>query len=209
MIKKTLSKFILVFFFCSSSIASSMAFAQSSEESEVKIFIEKVGNQIINIANEKTLSEAKKREKIINEIDKVIDSEWIAKFVLGKNYKNLTDLQKKEFIQLYRDFMINTYGPKFKNYNGKKFSVNEVEKQSSFYIARGEFLPKDSNEPILTDFRVKKKDGKLYVLDFIAEGISLIETQRSEFNASIDNEGAEVFLKNLDSKVKKLKTNKK
>ena len=168
-----------------------------------------MGNKIINIAKEKNTSEAKIREKIINEIDMVIDSEWIAKFVLGKNYKNLNDQQKKQFISLYRDFMINTYGPKFKNYNGKKFTVNEVVKQNNFYIAKAEFLPKDSDTAILTDFRVRKKDSKLYILDFIAEGISLIETQRSEFNATIDSQGIEPFLKNLEEKVKKLKSNKK
>ena len=175
----------------------------------VLIFVEEIGNKIINIAGEKNISEAKIREKIIAEIDRVIDSEWIAKFVLGKNYKNLTDQQKLDFVRLYREFMINTYGPKFKNYNGKKFTVNEVTRQNSFFIAKAEFLPKESDNAIMTDFRVKKKDGKFFVLDFIAEGISLIETQRSEFNATIDQNGVEPFLKNLEQKVKNLKNNKK
>jgi phospholipid transport system substrate-binding protein len=179
------------------------------ELQEVKIFVEEIGNKIINIAGEKNIPEAKIREKIIAEIDRVIDSEWIAKFVLGKNYKNLTDQQKLDFVRLYREFMINTYGPKFKNYNGKKFTVNEVTRQNSFFIAKAEFLPKESDTAIMTDFRVKKKDGKFYVLDFIAEGISLIETQRSEFNATIDQNGVEPFLKNLDQKVRNLKNNKR
>ena len=199
-----LINFILISFYSFTSLAQEQA-----EIFEVKTFVEEMGNKIINIAKEKNTSEAKIREKIINEIDIVIDSEWIAKFVLGKNYKNLNDQQKKQFISLYRDFMINTYGPKFKNYNGKKFTVNEVVKQNNFYIAKAEFLPKDSDIAILTDFRVRKKDGKLYILDFIAEGISLIETQRSEFNATIDSQGIEPFLKNLEEKVKKLKSNKK
>jgi phospholipid transport system substrate-binding protein len=199
-----LINFILISFYSFTSLAQEQA-----EILEVKTFVEEMGNKIINIAKEKNTSEAKIREKIINEIDIVIDSEWIAKFVLGKNYKNLNDQQKKQFISLYRDFMINTYGPKFKNYNGKKFTVNEVVKQNNFYIAKAEFLPKDSDTAILTDFRVRKKDGKLYILDFIAEGISLIETQRSEFNATIDSQGIEPFLKNLEEKVKKLKSNKK
>ncbi len=199
-----LINFILISFYSFTSLAQEQA-----EILEVKTFVEEMGNKIINIAKEKNTSEAKIREKIINEIDMVIDSEWIAKFVLGKNYKNLNDQQKKQFISLYRDFMINTYGPKFKNYNGKKFTVNEVVKQNNFYIAKAEFLPKDSDTAILTDFRVRKKDGKLYILDFIAEGISLIETQRSEFNATIDSQGIEPFLKNLEEKVKKLKSNKK
>lgn len=199
-----LINFILISFYSFTSLAQEQA-----EILEVKTFVEEMGNKIINIAKEKNTSEAKIREKIINEIDIVIDSEWIAKFVLGKNYKNLNDQQKKQFISLYREFMINTYGPKFKNYNGKKFTVNEVVKQNNFYIAKAEFLPKDSDTAILTDFRVRKKDGKLYILDFIAEGISLIETQRSEFNATIDSQGIEPFLKNLEEKVKKLKSNKK
>lgn len=199
-----LINFILISFYSFTSLAQ-----EQNEILEVKTFVEEMGNKIINIAKEKNTSEAKIREKIINEIDMVIDSEWIAKFVLGKNYKNLNDQQKKQFISLYRDFMINTYGPKFKNYNGKKFTVNEVVKQNNFYIAKAEFLPKDSDNAILTDFRVRKKDGKLYILDFIAEGISLIETQRSEFNATIDSQGIEPFLKNLEEKVKKLKSNKK
>ena len=199
-----LINFILISFYSFTSLAQ-----EQNEILEVKTFVEEMGNKIINIAKEKNTSEAKIREKIINEIDIVIDSEWIAKFVLGKNYKNLNDQQKKQFISLYRDFMINTYGPKFKNYNGKKFTVNEIVKQNNFYIAKAEFLPKDSDTAILTDFRVRKKDGKLYILDFIAEGISLIETQRSEFNATIDSQGIEPFLKNLEEKVKKLKSNKK
>ena len=199
-----LINFILISFYSFTSLAQ-----EQNEILEVKTFVEEMGNKIINIAKEKNTSEAKIREKIINEIDMVIDSEWIAKFVLGKNYKNLNDQQKKQFISLYRDFMINTYGPKFKNYNGKKFTVNEIVKQNNFYIAKAEFLPKDSDNAILTDFRVRKKDGKLYILDFIAEGISLIETQRSEFNATIDSQGIEPFLKNLEEKVKKLKSNKK
>ena len=199
-----LINFILISFYSFNSLAQ-----EQNEILEVKAFVEEIGNKIINIAKEKNSTEAKIREKIIAEIDRVIDSEWIAKFVLGKNFKNLNDQQKKQFISLYRDFMINTYGPKFKNYNGKKFTVNEVVKQNNFYIAKAEFLPKDSDTAILTDFRVRKKDGKLYILDFIAEGISLIETQRSEFNATIDSQGIETFLKNLEEKVKKLKSNKK
>jgi len=199
-----LINFILISFYSFTSLAQEQA-----EILEVKTFVEEMGNKIINIAKEKNTSEAKIREKIIAEIDRVIDSEWIAKFVLGKNYKNLTDQQKLDFVRLYREFMINTYGPKFKNYNGKKFTVNEVTRQNSFFIAKAEFLPKESDTAIMTDFRVKKKDGKFYVLDFIAEGISLIETQRSEFNATIDQNGVEPFLKNLDQKVRNLKNNKR
>jgi phospholipid transport system substrate-binding protein len=184
---------------------NSLGFAAEQKSSEVKTFVEEVGNNIIKIAGESKLSESNKKDKIIAVIDTAIDSNWIARFVLGKNYKTATDPQKERFTKLYRDFMINTYGPKFKNYNGRSFTVNEVVEQGGFFIAKAEFLPKNSNVPISVDFRVKERDGKLAILDFIAEGVSLIETQRSEFNSAISQNGIEKFLNDLDTRVKKLK----
>lgn len=188
-----------------STFLASTSFAQGQVQiDEVKNFISKVGNDIINIANQNKLSESDKKQQIIATIDKSIDATWIARFVLGKNYRTANDKQKEHFTKLYRDFMINTYGPKFKNYNGRKFTVNKIDQQGRFYIARAEFLPKDSNTPVLVDFRVKKRKGKLVILDFIAEGVSLIETQRSEFNSVISQKGMDDFLDHLAQRVKKL-----
>ncbi len=191
---------ILFIFLCAQS-----SFAQDAEKSAAaRKFVEEIGNKVINIAAEKT-SDAARRAKIVKVIDDVIDAEWIGRFVLGKNYKSSTEVQRQRFTNLYRDFMINTYGPKFKDYNGRKFTVNEVIEQGGFYIAKAEFLPHDSNTPISVDFRVKERNGKLVILDFIAEGISLIETQRSEFNSAISQKGTDKFLDELTERVEKLK----
>ena len=185
------------------------ALAQNDDTSKkVKVFVADLGNSIIQIAGEAKTSEIKKREKIITKIDNVLDANWIARFTLGKNYKTATDPQKTRFLELYRQFMINTYGPKFKNYNGRRFDVLSIEQQSSFYVAKCEFLPHDSDAPIKVDFRVKDRDGKLSVLDFVAEGVSLIETQRSEFNSAISQNGMGKFLDDFAERVRKLKLEK-
>lgn len=189
----------LVFFIATPAIA-----VENAKTAEVRTYVEEIGNKIIKIAGEKG-SESKKRDKIISVIDSAIDTDWLARFVLSRNYKTSTEAQKERFTKLYRDFMINTYGPKFKNYNGKKFTVNEVTEQNGFYIAKAEFLPRDTNVPISVNFRVKERNGKLMILDFIAEGVSLIETQRSEFNSAIGQKGMDQFLDDLAERVKQLK----
>jgi len=199
--KKFLTLIILSFF-----INSAMAQTGNPADNVVK-FIDQLGKKIISIAAEKSPDEVRK-QKIIAEIDRVIDSDWIAHFVLGKNYKDATDLQRTRFMDLYRQFMINTYGPKFKNYNGKRFNVLSVDQQSGFYVAKCEFVPKDSDVAINVQFRVKERNGKLVVLDFVTEGISLIETQRSEFNSAISEKGIEKFIEDLAVRVKELKAKK-
>jgi len=185
------------------------ALAQSANVSDdVVRFIDQLGNKIISIAAEKQTSESTKKQKIIAEIDRVIDTDWIGHYVLAKNYKDANEAQRTRFMELYRQFMINTYGPKFKNYNGKKFDVISVDKQGGFYVAKCEFLPKDSNVAINVQFRVKDRNGKLAVLDFVTEGISLIETQRSEFNSAISEKGIDQFMNDLEKRVQELKNKK-
>jgi len=174
-------------------------------QEEARKFIENIGNKIIAVAKEKKYSESLKRQKIIDIVDSSIDPSWISRFVLGKNFKNFNDQQKTKFTKLYRDFMIYTYGPKFKDYNGRKFQVNEISFKNNTYLVKSEFLPKDSDIPILVDFKVKRNEEGFLILDFIAEGISLIETQRSEFNSVISEKGIDKFLEDLEVKIKKLK----
>jgi phospholipid transport system substrate-binding protein len=195
--------FALLLCFCSNS------FAQNIDNNEaVRKYIDNFGNKIISIAANKKITSEQRKDRIIDEIDKTIDSSWISRFVLGKNYRNFSDPQKERFKELYRQFMINTYAPKFKDYNGKKFTVLSVEKQKIFYVARCEFLPHDSNTPISFDFRVRAKNNKLLVLDFVAEGVSLIETQRSEFDSAISKNGISKFIEDMENRVLELKRKK-
>ena len=182
------------------------AFAQNKAPQDmIREFVQIVGDQIIDVAKDKSLNEVQRKQKIINIIDKSTDSKWIARFVLGKNHKTANEEQRKQFMSMYREFMINTYGPKFNSYDGKKFAVNSVEKQSNFYLVKSEFTPKNSDVAIFFDFRIKENEGNFFIVEFIAEGVSLIETQRSEFNSSISEEGMDKFLENLKKRIDSLR----
>lgn len=200
--KKTL--FHTLFFIL---FGTNMAFANTNEISsdQIQQFVQKIGNNIVTIANNEKISEQARKQDIIRVIDDAIDAQWISRFVLGKSYRSASPEQRAQFTTLYREFMINTYGPKFQNYNGQSFTVTSVQQQGNFYIAKADFLPKDSKTPILVAFRVKERGGQLVILDFIAEGISLIETQRSEFNSAITKNGMDTFLSDLKERIKKLK----
>lgn len=187
-------------------ITSSSAIAQnSSKEDMVKNFVQIIGDEIIDVAKNKKLSEVQKKQQIIKLIDKSTDANWIGRFVLGKHFKTANEEQKNTFMNYYREFMINTYGPKFNSYDGKKFVVNSVEKQSNFFLVKTEFTPQNSDVVVFFNFRVKENEGSFFIIDFIAEGVSLIETQRSEFNSSINEQGIDKFLENLKIRIEELK----
>ncbi|MFT6331835.1 MAG: phospholipid transport system substrate-binding protein [Lentimonas sp.] len=201
-------KFSLVaLFFC---FSVNLAIAS---ELEVKNFINDLGNNIIDVANDEKLTLDNKRDQLTEIIDGVIDADWISKFVLGKNFRRATTEQKEEFRVLYREFMINNYSPKFTGYNGEKFTIDAIISNGNYFTVKCLFILKDDAPSISLDFRVRENtkntnSNKFLVFDIIAEGISLIETQRSEFGSVISRDGMEKFLKDLRIKNQNLKNKK-
>jgi phospholipid transport system substrate-binding protein len=196
---------IATYSFNNFAIAQNASTSANGDEKKIRDFIQNIGEDIVKITSNKSLSKVQIENKMINLVDNIIDPDWISRFVVGKYYKTISDTQKARFSDLYRKYMINTYGPKFRHYHVKKFILLSSENQNSFYLVKCEFVQKDSNTPVSVDFRVKNKDGKISVIDLITEGISLIETQRSEFSSAISQGGAEKFLDDLQQKVNNLK----
>jgi phospholipid transport system substrate-binding protein len=202
-----MNKSIAIFTFLLTLIFASNV--RANDSNEAKDFISKFGNKVIEVASNKDVSVDVRRDRLISLIESVIDSKWIAKFVLARNYRTASQDQKDRFQSLYRDFMIHTYAPSFNGYNGEKFKVKDVIQQGKYFMVKCLFIPKEGPK-VNISFRLKKnnKSGNFVMLDVIAEGVSLIETQRSEFNSVISSKGMDSFLKDLDYRVKRLKKNK-
>ena len=148
--------------------------AQFNKEN-FKTYVDNFGNKIIKISASKGPGR-KKIDKFVEVIDQSIDVKWISRFVLGKHYRSFSTVEFQRFLGLYRSHMINNYGTKFSSYKGKRFVVKDVKFQKIFYLVDSEFYSVDSNAPILVSFRLKKRGDDIYIIDFIAEGISLLES---------------------------------
>ncbi|MFT6077663.1 MAG: phospholipid transport system substrate-binding protein [Myxococcota bacterium] len=201
--KKIIILFSLFFVFINSSFAD--------ETKKVEKFIDDFGKRIMLVVDDKNLDVNQKREGLIKIVDGIIDSNWISKFVLGRNYRIANKEQKEEFKVLYRDFMINAYSPKFTDYRGEIFSIDSVINNGNYYTVECLLTPKDDTPTISIDFRVRKNTAKsaktdFIVFDIVAEGISLIETQRSEFGSAIDRDGIEKFMFDLKERTATLKS---
>ncbi|MFT5703003.1 MAG: phospholipid transport system substrate-binding protein [Rickettsiales bacterium] len=201
--------FSLILFFCA--LNPSFAENPEKESKEVEIFISNLGNKIIEVASDEELTINQRRDKLVNLVDEAVDTNWISKFVLGKNYRVASDDQKMEFKLLYRDFMINSYGPQFTGYRGEKFLITSVTHDNNYYVAECLFLPEGDAPAIKIDFRVRKNKStqndqpKFLVFDIVAEGVSLIATQRSEFGSAISRDGMDKFLKDLKERIIQIK----
>lgn len=194
-------KAVLIFVICAS--ISGVARATATPEG-AKNFVQNVGDKVIDIvADNKTSID--KKEKLLNEMFvSTVDIDWIAKFVAGRYWRESDNEQQKKYLQVYNKYLIHTYVPKFKRYTNQKMTIGK-------FFAEGddEFLVETTiNDDVegkvyKVDYKLRKGPQGFKIYDIIAEGVSMITTQRSEFGSILSREGMASLITKLDSKTDK------
>ncbi len=193
-----MKKYIISIFFVAFLINS---FANAAvTENDVEKFVKNMGTQSQKILNDSKLSEKQKELDYRKFTENIVDSNWVARFILGNHWRDLTPAQREEFQNLYREYLLENYMPKLKDYN-KDLNIEKIVKQKEkVYMVSTK--TKDINDRIINvDFRVIEKNGELYITDIIPEGISFIGSQRSDVNSSINQSGYKKFIERLKTKI--------
>lgn len=198
---RCMSRFFLslMMFIAASVVAVSPAHASKEEAGK---FVESLAKDVISMIGDKGLSKDAKRTKLEGVFEKHVDIDWIGQFVLGKYWRTATDEQKKKYLTNYHKFLLLNYTSNFENFADTRFEVSktaEGNKPGEYLISM--VLKRPGQEDLKVDYRLRE-DGKTKykVIDIVAEGISLLTSQRSEFNSVVTRNGLDYLIEQLATK---------
>ena len=151
-----------------------------------KYFVENLGKQVVEKVSNVNLSE---NERIVNFRNLYLasfDNYYISRFVLGQYWKRLDSNMRKQFVESFNDYIVTTYAPKFKGWEGT-FKATDSLLENNYYNVKMNVLNKDG--PTLK-FMWKiylDKNKNFKILDVNIDGVSMLVTQRAEFMSVIKN----------------------
>lgn len=154
-------------------------------------FIKQVGTEAINSLTGKDLSDKERQDRFREILKRTFKVELIARFTLGRYWRRATKKQKKEYVILFEDFIVQAYAARFKGYSGETFNVGRVRDIND----RDKLV---HTELVLTDGRKipvhwRVRDSSDYrIIDVLVEGVSMAITQRDEFAAIINQRGGKI-----------------
>jgi phospholipid transport system substrate-binding protein len=168
-------------------LATGTAYAENGADD----FIRSVGRQAIDSLTGKALTEEQRQDRFRAIFNRTFEVPLIARFTLGRYWRQTSKTQRKEYVSLFEDFIVMAYAARFKNYSGESFTVGRVRQiNESDQLVHSEVAPKDGRK-ITVDWRVRHKSG-FKIIDVIVEGVSMVITQRDEFAAIIKQTGGTV-----------------
>jgi len=174
--------------------------AAMANSAKAKVFIQDMSNKVITIAAEKKLSDKSKEQKLNELFIKTVDIKWIAKFVVGRYWRQSSKEQQDKYTEEYSKFLLSSYVPKFRDYTDQKITIGKVIAEGDGeYIVETTIEDKDGKS-YRVSYRLREASSTFKVYDIIAEGISMITTQRSEYGSILDREGMDSLIAKLESR---------
>lgn len=132
------------------------------------------------------------------------DVPLIARFVLGRYWRQATDAERAEYVRLFDELVVQTYVRRFNEFNTARIRVLSTSKPNEdndvIVAVEGVVAGKP---PVRLDVRVRQNGGDYRIIDVAIEGVSMAITQRDEFASVIQRGGGrvEALLANLREKV--------
>lgn len=133
------------------------------------------------------------------------DFDLTAQLVLGRFWRTATPAQRKEFKHVFLRYLINTYATGLAHYKGAKIKVLPFRGNPNhqYVKVRTKVYP-DDQSPVEVDYALTKTPSGWKAFDVIIEGISYVQTYRTQFDAEVER----TSLNALISKLKQEKAGK-
>jgi phospholipid transport system substrate-binding protein len=156
-------------------------------------FIQTLGDEAISVIADKNLTQDQRSEHFRQMLSTSFDLQTIGRFVIGRSWNAASPAQQQEYMKLFETLVVKTYSDRFALYTGEGFQVTAVRTESEKdSVVVSEITHPDGSEPTSVDWRVRKKDGKLGIIDVVVEGVSLSVTQRQEYASIIQHDGGKL-----------------
>ena len=141
------------------------------------------------------------RNKKLREVaDERFDWEEMAKRTLGKYWNERTPEEKKTFVPLFITLMERSYLDKVQGYSGEKVNYTGESIDGKYGVIDVKILTNQGQE-IAVSYKIKSRDDDWFIYDIVAEGVSLVNNYRVQFNSILTQSPYAVLIKKLEEKV--------
>jgi phospholipid transport system substrate-binding protein len=178
-----------------------MGIAQANTQSAEDI-VKATADQVISrIADNRDVLD-EHPEQIYGLINELViphfDFTSMSKWVLGKNWRQASDIQREKFVNEFRTLLVRTYARALLEYSDQQINYLPVESNpnSNLVVVKTNVQSTGSNA-VPIDYRMHVSDGEWKVVDVAVDGISLVATYRGSFTSEIRKNGIDSLITKL------------
>ena len=211
-IKFIIISLILLAFYIGYAFYADASDLTPEEISSGKDFVNQIADKSFDFILDPANSKEAKLENLKENLISKIDFDFISAFVLGANYRTMTDDQKSRFQKVFKEINLYSYSDKFSGYSNAKLEILNTEdaKDKKQMYVNFVIYPsgkEDTSNKLDSKLRLRKTGEDFKIVDVTIAGISMAMTYRNDFKSVMDTatssgqDPIETLIKKLEEKV--------
>jgi phospholipid transport system substrate-binding protein len=129
------------------------------------------------------------------------DLPFIAKFVVGRHWKDFSGEQKSEFVETFTKLSIATYAANFNGYSGESFKTISNEELRRGRLLVKSVLIKADGEEVTLDYVLHQRENRWRIINAIAQGVSDLSLKRADYSSYLKKKGFDELIAKLNEKI--------
>lgn len=165
--------------------------------------LENAANQIINSLKQNK-SGLRANPEIIHQAVRthllpIVDVQGMSRSVLGRDtWKKASSAEKKEFSELFTQLVIRTYASPLAEYTDEKIKFLPVRGDlNNRFIRVNSIIVRSNGQNIPLNYSLVSKNGQWKIYDMSVEGVSLLQSFRSQFAQSLQHSNIKALIQEM------------
>ena len=160
---------------------------------EPDVFVQSTVNRASEILA-KNISQEEKIKKLKVIAKETVDIQGVGFYSLGSARKNLSEVQKIQYLKLFEDYFLKSFSSRLSEYTNPEIDVISKNVLSENYTIVNSVLKGTAQRPeVKIDWRIYTKDqNNPLIRDLIIEGLSLARTQKEEFASILNSNDGDI-----------------
>ena len=188
-------------------LAVNGAVAQAQEVAPDALVKKTTDEIVAQIRKDKSL--VSNSRKLLEMVDTVVLPHFnftrMTMLAVGRPWQTATPAQRDQLVQQFRTLLVRTYSTALEQYSNQTIDVKPAAlKPGDAETTVRMLIQQPGGQPIPMDYRMEKTANGWKVFDVSVEGVSIVTTYRSTFNAEVTKGGIEGLIKALDDQNRKL-----
>jgi phospholipid transport system substrate-binding protein len=175
------------------SLGLAAATGRAAPPTDANAFVSDLLSKALQSLADKSLTDEQREKQFRTMLDAKFDMPRISRFVLGRYWTTASEQDRQNFQKLFEDYVVRAYSARFSQYSGEQVKVVGSRPESeTVTLVTSQIIRPNGAPPAKIDWRVRKQDNQLRIVDIDVEGVSMLVTQREEFGSVIQRSGGTV-----------------
>ncbi len=184
-------------------VAASVISAAHAAPDGARQFIQDIGDRTVAALRRAGADDRQRLAELVELLNTATDLELVGRLVLGQYWRSASEAQRAEYTKLFKELVVKSMADRLNTYGGETFEITGAKPvdDRDTVVSTRIFRPGATGQPIAVDWRVRSADGRYSIIDIVAEGVSMVVTQRSEVASVVSQKGMDGLIQSMKDRL--------